>query len=283
MRTKKLKSRLSRKVIRGGALFSFGAKNTTVFTCDSSEMCEGMDRVGKAITDEKSYPIQVSRGDRKNMYSYFEHSGSIDLLERVANTGLNGIDLKKYKVILKILKSIFYSKGYYEEVEVLRKLEKKTTILPAEQTKIKEYIDRKNLSSILMSYEELYDKIIAMEQDLIARKEKITGRTEEQIQKEIDSKEKALIEKGFYLSAEDAEAANAAPAAVATATTANKAMNKAANSATTANATANATANKAMNSATTAPAVAPAVAPATNPLIKDANSNTNPNGLTRSP
>ena len=114
MRTKKLKSRLSRKVIRGGALFSFGAKNTTVFTCDSSEMCEGMDRVGKAITDEKSYPIQVSRGDRKNMYSYFEHSGSIDLLERVANTGsVNSPDVAKYKVILKILKSIFYSKVYY--------------------------------------------------------------------------------------------------------------------------------------------------------------------------
>ena len=262
MRTKKLKSRLSRKVIRGG-LFSFGAKNTTVFTCDSSEMCEGMDRVGKAITDEKSYPIQVSRGDRKNMYSYFEHSGSIDLLERVANTGsVNSPDVAKYKVILKILKSIFYSKGYYEEVEVLRKLEKKTTILPAEQTKIKEYIDRKNLSSILMSYEELYDKIIAMEQDLIARKEKITGRTEEQIQKEIDSKEKALIEKGFYLSAEDAEAANAAPAAVATATTAAAAPAtvKAANAAAANAATANAAPANA--------ATANAAAPATNPLTK---------------
>lgn len=198
MRTKKLKSRLSRKVIRGGALFSFGAKYTSVFTCDSQnaekkKMCEGMNRVAAAITDEKSYPTKIEHSDRKNMYAYFEHSGSIKLLETVAEKGsVNSQDVAKYKVILKILKSIFYSKGYYEEVEVLRNLEKKTTILPAEQTKIKDY--RKNLSSILMSYEELYNKIIAMEKDLKDRKANITGVTEEQKQKEIDSKEQNLID-----------------------------------------------------------------------------------------
>jgi hypothetical protein len=92
------------------------------------------------------------------------------------------------------MKSIFYSKGYYEEVEVLRKLEKNQTIGPDEQSKIKEY--HKNLHSILMSYEELYDKIIAMENHLIARKEKITGITEKQKQDEVYLKEKELLEKG---------------------------------------------------------------------------------------
>ena len=149
----------TKKVIRGGLFSSYKPK--PVLMCDTGK-CENLMRVAQIIY--KSSFSSLSDTDKEKMGSYFNESGSYDLLKKVEKSqGLTTNETNNYKVILMILRSLFKEKGYYTSAEKIKQMLSAKPFDPTPDAKLK--YDCSILPKLFATTETLYDEL-----DQITRK-----------------------------------------------------------------------------------------------------------------
>ena len=149
----------TKKVIRGGLFTSYKPK--PVLMCDTGK-CEDLMRVAKIIYNSSF--SSLSDTDKEKMDSYFNESGSYNLLKKVEKSqGLTTNETNNYKVILMILRSLFKEKGYYTSAEKIKQMLSAKPFDPTPDAKLK--YDCSILPKLFATTETLYDEL-----DQITRK-----------------------------------------------------------------------------------------------------------------
>ncbi len=149
----------TKKVIRGGLFTSYKPK--PVLMCDTGK-CEDLMRVAKIIYNSSF--SSLSDTDKEKMDSYFNESGSYNLLKKVEKSqGLTPNETNNYKVILMILRSLFKEKGYYTSAEKIKQMLSAKPFDPTPDEKLK--YDWSILPKLFATTETLYDEL-----DQITRK-----------------------------------------------------------------------------------------------------------------